>query len=330
MQTYSFEEKLQESQLNLRTEKIQKLQINIGRICNLACHHCHVEAGPKRTEMMDEKTALRTIELIKKSKEIKTVDLTGGAPELNPNFKNIVIASKKAGKEVIVRCNITVLFEKGQEDTALFFKNQKVNIVASMPCYSKKNVEQQRGTGVFDKSIDGLKILNQLGYGKENTGLILDLVYNPGGAFLPPDQHKLELDYKKELKELFDIEFNRLFTITNMPIKRFLNELTKQNKLNEYMELLINSFNSKAVDSLMCKTLVSVSYNGQLFNCDFNQMVDLPIGNTKKSIWDIETFDNVFEDENVSVANHCFACTAGAGSSCGGALKTDNFLEKNI
>lgn len=231
------------------------------------------------------------------------------------------MAAREASKEVIVRCNITVLFEPGQEDTAHFFEVHNVNVVASLPCYSKKNVEQQRGRGVFDKSIEGLKILNQLGYGNPETGLVLDLVYNPGGAFLPPNQDKLKQDYKKELKELFNIEFNNLFTITNMPIKRFLDDLLRQGKFESYMELLVNNFNVQSVDEVMCRTLISVSHDGELFDCDFNQMLNLPLGNKKRTIWDIESLDSFSEGEKIKTANHCYACTAGAGSSCGGALK---------
>lgn len=321
MNIKNFELSLKEFEKNLVRNKLSSLQINIGKFCNLACHHCHVEAGPLRTERMDEKTAQRLIHLIETSKDIKTVDLTGGAPELNPHFRSIVVAARQAAKEVIVRCNITVLFEPGQEKTAEFFKLYNLNVVASLPCYSKKNVEQQRGKGVFDKSIEGLKILNQLGYGKPDTGLVLDLVYNPVGAFLPPGQALLEEDYKKELKELFNIEFNNLFTITNMPIKRFMNDLLRQNKYESYMELLVNNFNAQSVDEVMCRSLISVSHDGELFDCDFNQMLDLKLGNKKRTIWDIETFDSFSEGENINIANHCYACTAGAGSSCGGSLK---------
>lgn len=321
MKIKKFNETLEENNLALSRTKLKTLQINIGKFCNLACHHCHVEAGPLRTERMNETTAERLIHLITNSKDITTVDLTGGAPELNPHFRSIVIAARAASKEVIVRCNITVLFEPGLEDMAEFFSVQNVNVVASLPCYSKKNVEQQRGRGVFDKSIEGLKILNQLGYGKKGSALVLDLVFNPGGAFLPPDQNKLEQDYRKELKELFNIDFNRLFTITNMPIKRFLNDLLGQKKFESYMDLLVNSFNPHSLEGVMCRSLLSVSHDGELFDCDFNQMLNLPLGNKKSSIWEIETFDSFLEGGKINTANHCYACTAGAGSSCGGALK---------
>ena len=321
MNIMNFDKKLEDHNLILQRSSLKTLQINIGKFCNLACQHCHVEAGPLRTENMDLNTAARIISLIQDSKEINTVDLTGGAPELNPHFRSIVSACIDSGKEVIVRCNITVLFEPGQEETAKFFKEEKVKVVASLPCYSKKNVEQQRGRGVFDKSIEGLKILNGLGYGVEGSGLILDLVYNPVGAHLPPSQAKLEADYKRELKELFNLEFNNLYTITNMPIKRYLDDLKRQGKLDLYMELLVNNFNPESVDGVMCKSLISVSHNGELFDCDFNQMLDLPMGNKKKNIWDIESFDSFSEGMKILTANHCYACTAGAGSSCGGALK---------
>ena len=310
---------LSDNGLNVSRASIEILQINIGRLCNQACHHCHVEAGPKRTENMEQKTVERVIDLLESSNNIHTVDITGGAPELNPNFRRLVIAARKMGKKVIDRCNLTVLYEPGQEETATLLKDQQVHIVASLPCYSKDNVEKQRGRGVFNKSISWLHLLNSLGYGKSDTGLKLDLVYNPTGPFLPPSQEKLERDYKLELKELFGIEFNHLYAITNMPIKRFLNDLERSNKLQAYMELLANSFNPNAGMGIMCRNLVSVAWNGELFDCDFNQMLEMPLGAGKKTLWDISSFDE-FEGEKITFANHCYACTAGAGSSCGGAL----------
>lgn len=315
----SFQESLIDHNLKVDRVPVEILQVNIGRLCNLACHHCHVEAGPKRTENMDAKTIDRVIELLQNSKTIHTVDLTGGAPELNPHFRRLVSASRQLGKQVIDRCNLTVLYEPGQEETAYFLKRHEVQIVASLPCYSKENVEKQRGRGVFDKSIEALKLLNHLGYGRQDTKLTLDLVYNPTGPFLPPSQEKLEEDYKTELKELFGIEFNRLFTITNMPIKRFLHDLQRAGKLTEYMELLANSFNPSAAKGVMCRNLVSVSWNGELFDCDFNQMLELPLGAGKATLWEISSFDDL-KGKSITFANHCYACTAGAGSSCGGAL----------
>lgn len=315
----SFAESLSDLGLEIHRTQVEILQINIGRLCNLACHHCHVEAGPKRKENMDSRVVDRVIELLERSRTIHTVDLTGGAPELNPEFRRLVMAARRLNKKIIDRCNLTVLFEPGQEETAYFLKENNVQIVASLPCYSKKNVEQQRGRGVFDKSLEALKLLNNLGYGKSDTHLKLDLVYNPTGAFLPPSQEKLQRDYKAELKKLFDIDFNELFTITNMPIKRFLKDLERAGKISEYMDLLANSFNPKAALGVMCRSLVSISWNGEVFDCDFNQMLELPLGTGRCTIWDLNSFEEL-ENKPITFANHCYACTAGAGSSCGGAL----------
>lgn len=314
-----FAQTLTDQGLKVDRTPIEILQINIGRLCNQACHHCHVEAGPKRTENMEGKTVDRVIELLEQSETIHTIDITGGAPELNPHFRRLVEAARRNGKEVLDRCNLTVLFEPGQEETALFLKEHGVRVIASLPCYSRDNVEKQRGRGVFDKSIEALKLLNGLGYGKKESGLVLDLVYNPTGPFLPPSQEKLQIDYKAELKELFGIEFNHLFTITNMPIKRFLHDLEKSGKLSAYMELLANSFNPGAALGVMCRNLVSVSWNGEIFDCDFNQMLELPLGAGRMNLWEISSFDELNE-KPITFANHCYACTAGAGSSCGGAL----------
>lgn len=315
----SFQQTLHDHGLSITRNPMEILQINVGKLCDLACVHCHVEAGPKRTEIMERKTAERIMELMQSSEGIKTVDLTGGAPELNPNFRYLVQASRALGKEVIDRCNLTVFFRKGQEDTPQFLREYRVHVIASLPCYSKENVERQRGGGVFDKSIQGLHLLNELGYGKEGTGLNLDLVYNPLGAFLPPPQEKLEFEYKKELKELFGIEFNRLFTITNMPIKRFYHLLEQQGKLQTYMELLVTNFNPQAALGVMCRNLISISWDGWIYDCDFNQMLEIPLGARKRSIWDIASFEELTK-EGINFANHCYGCTAGAGSSCSGAL----------
>ncbi len=315
----AFDKKIQEHQIILNRVSVATLQINLGKLCNQACHHCHVEAGPLRTEIMTEKTVDRVIELMKKSPNLKTIDLTGGAPEMNPNFKRLVIAARELNLEVIDRCNLTIFYEFGFSDLPEFLKEQKVHIVASMPCYTKKNVDMQRGRGVFDKSIEGLKQLNSLGFGIHGTGLTLDLVYNPGGAFLPGAQLKLEADYKKELKQFFNIEFNKLYTITNMPIKRFLDDLKRLQKYDEYMTLLMNNFNPHAADSVMCKSLVSIGYDGQIYDCDFNQMLEIPASNKKTTLWDINRIED-FNDKKIALANHCYGCTAGAGSSCGGTL----------
>ncbi len=315
----SFENKLAEHRIDVTRKPLEILQVNVGKLCNQACHHCHVEAGPKRTEIMEKKTVDRLIKLLDQSSTIHTVDITGGAPELNPHFRYLVQEVRKRNKEVIDRCNLTVFFEKGQEETACFLSAHQVKVVASLPCYSKQNVDAQRGSGVFDKSIRALRLLNELGYGKNDSGLELDLMFNPLGAFLPPSQEKLELDYKKELRELFGIEFNHLFTITNMPIKRFLDQLVRENKYEEYMTLLVNSFNATTASSVMCRNLISIGWDGKIYDCDFNQMLEIPVGRKHRTIWDIETLDQINESP-IAFANHCYGCTAGAGSSCGGKL----------
>lgn len=299
-----------------KRKKVDILQINIGKVCNQACTHCHVESSPTRTENMEEFTVDRILKVLENSPSIHTVDITGGAPEMNPYFKKLVSQARALDKKVIDRCNLTILFEKGYEDIPQFLFDNQVQVVASLPCYSKENVENQRGRGVFNKSIEGLKILNNLGYGIKESHR-LDLVYNPSGPFLPPDQKKLEESYKRELKELFNLSFNNLYTITNMPIKRFLYDLEKSKKLDEYMKLLYENFNQKASEDIMCRNLVSISFDGDIFDCDFNQMLELPI--KRKNIWDIESF-NELNEKRITFENHCYACTAGAGSSCSGSL----------
>lgn len=315
----SFHELLGQNHLNLTRGPLEILQINVGKLCNQSCRHCHVEAGPSRTEIMERKTIERLMELLDRSSGIHTVDITGGAPELDPHFRYLVSQCRKREKAVIDRCNLTVLLEKGQEDLPLFLRDEQVHIVASLPCYLKENVEKQRGRGVFDKSIRALTILNDLGFGKEGTGLMLDLVYNPVGAYLPLLQPELEANYKKELKGKYGIEFNRLYTMTNMPVKRFFNDLKKTGQLEEYMTLLVSHFNARAAENVMCRNLISVDWNGNIYDCDFNQMLEIPAGGKKRTIWDIESFEH-FLSENIAFADHCFGCTAGAGSSCGGTL----------
>lgn len=312
-----FDETLKQYSLTRKRNRVSTLQVNMGKLCNQACHHCHVEASPIRTENMSMATVERIIELCENNPGIKCIDITGGAPEMNPNFRYFVKALRKLGKEVIIRCNLTVLFEPGQEDTALFFRDNRLKIVASLPCYSKENVDKQRGHGVFNKSVEALRILNGLGFGKEGTGLHLDLVYNPGGAFLPPAQAQLEIDYKKKLKEDLDIEFNQLYTITNMPIKRFLDDLEKESKLEEYMQLLLENFNPNAAKNVMCRDLVSIGYDGKIYDCDFNQMLDIHQNNKEVDVFKVRSLSE-FDFKEFAVANHCYGCTAGAGSSCGG------------
>ena len=310
-------------QSGLRRTACTTLQLNVTTRCNLACHHCHVESGPKRTEAMDARVIARVIEVLAKNPQLTTLDLTGGAPEMSEHFRELVTEARKLGRRVIDRCNLTILFEPGQQDTAQFLADQGVEIIASLPCYTAENVENQRGRGVFNKSIEGLRMLCALGYGKPGNGLKLDLVYNPGGPFLPPSQAELELEYRDELSSRFDITFNNLLTITNMPIKRFAHDLERTGQVSEYMSLLVNHFNPQTVEALMCRETLSVAYDGSLFDCDFNQALAIPIGANIKSIFDLDTVDGL-EGQIVATDEHCFGCTAGAGSSCGGALKENS------
>ncbi len=318
MKPDAFAQRLAAENLQLQRPEITTLQVNIGKRCNQACHHCHVESGPKHPDNMVLPTVERLLELLRDAPEIHTVDITGGAPELNPHFRHFVTEIRRMGRHVIDRCNLTVLYEEGQEDTADFLAEQGVEVVASLPCYTKENVEAQRGRFVFDKSILGLKLLNSLGYGKEGTGLTLSLVYNPGGNFLPPDQAALFQDYKRRLFDDFGIEFNQLFTITNMPIKRYLHALERDGELEDYMQLLLDSFNVNAAKGVMCTNLVSVGFDGNIYDCDFNQMLEMPIPDSVHNVMELERFSDI--TGNITIANHCFGCTAGAGSSCGGSL----------
>jgi len=303
----------------LSRRELTTLQINVGKLCNQACHHCHVEAGPRRTEIMPANVAERILMLLAATPSIQIVDITGGAPELNANFRSFVSEARRMGKHVIDRCNLTVLFEAGQEALHEFLAANQVEITASLPCYTESNVDQQRGKGAFEKSIRALRLLNAIGYGQQGSGLVLNLVYNPLGASLPPPQDKLEADYKRELRDNFEIEFDRLFTITNMPIKRFAEFLLREGREEAYMGLLRNHFNPATVDKLMCRDLVSIGWDGKLYDCDFNQMLDVetPSG---KSIWEIDSFAEL-ANSPVATGSHCFGCTAGAGSSCGGSLQ---------
>jgi radical SAM/Cys-rich protein len=300
--------------------RVTTLQVNVGRLCNMACHHCHVEAGPKRTESMSRRVAERVLELLARSPAVAVLDLTGGAPELNPSFRRLVTEARRLGRQVIDRCNLTVLFEPGMEDLAEFLARNQVRVVASLPCYQAENVDQQRGRGTFDKSIAALIRLNQLGYGRPGSALELDLVYNPTGAFLPPPQAALEAKYREELARRFGIDFHRLFTITNMPIKRFAHFLARTGKHAAYMSLLVNHFNPTTVPELMCRSLLSIGWEGDLYDCDFNQMLEMPAGARARTIWDLDTLDEL-TGSRIATARHCFGCTAGAGSSCKGALR---------
>ena len=301
---------------------LRTLQVNVGRRCDLACHHCHVEAGPKRTETLDADTAARVLRLLERHPEIDTLDLTGGAPELCDHFRSLVSGARRLGCTVIDRCNLTVLFTPGQEDTADFLAAQGVAIVASLPCYTAENVDQQRGRGVFGRSIEALQWLNRLGYGKPGSHLRLDLVYNPQGAALPPPQGELETRYHDELRTLFGIEFHRLLTITNMPIKRFARQLEREGRHEAYLQLLRDSFNPATVPELMCRTLLSVGWDGRLYDCDFNQMLELPLAAGPRTLRELEEQElaGAFPGGPIATGPHCHGCTAGAGSSCGGAL----------
>lgn len=318
--TDEFAGRLAASGEQLSKADIEILQINLGKMCNLRCEHCHVEAGPDRTEVMSS-DLLETLRRVAEELKVRIVDLTGGAPEMCPAFKEFVRAFRALGCEVIVRSNLVILLEPGYEDFIDFFTEHKLRVVASLPCYLEENVDAQRGTGAYEKSIDVLRRLNQVGYGRDGSGLVLDLVYNPLGPFLPGSQKGLETAYKKELDQRFGIAFNSLITITNLPIGRFYSNLKKQDKTGEYDRLLMESFNIETVPHLMCRTTLSVSWDGWLYDCDFNQMLELPLVREGRPIHicDLEEIRNL-KNNKVFTGNHCFGCTAGAGSSCTGEL----------
>lgn len=302
-----------------RRSAVTTLQLNIGLRCNLACHHCHVESGPGRREAMDRPGAERVLELLAASPGVEVLDITGGAPELNENFRFLVDGARALGRRVIDRCNLTIFFEAGQEDTPEFLADREVAIVASLPCYTPGNVDAQRGRGVFEKSIEALRRLNELGYGDPGGKLRLDLVYNPAGPSLPPDPKILEEQYSTELDERFGIRFHRLITITNMPIKRFAHDLARSGREVEYMSLLANHFNPATLDHLMCRSMISVDHAGRLFDCDFNLALGIATPGSERTIWDVADLSTLSERE-IATGSHCLGCTAGAGSSCGGAL----------
>ena len=313
----SFDRALVGHGLELRRAPTTTLQINVGKVCNQACHHCHVEAGPKRTEVMPAAVAERLVALLAESPGVTTVDITGGAPELNPSFRWLVDEARRLGRHVIDRCNLTVLFEPGMDDLAAFLAERDVEIVASLPCYSAKNVDEQRGHGVFAKSIAGLQRLNGLGYGRSGGKRTLNLVYNPNGAFLPPAQAALEATYKDRLATDFGIVFDHLFTITNVPIARYADYLDERGEFAAYMSLLVAHLNPATVPGLMCRSLISVGWDGAVYDCDFNQMLELPLG-AARTIFELDSL--VLEGQPIATGSHCFACTAGSGSSCGGSL----------
>ncbi len=299
-------------------EPIETLQINIGYKCNQACKHCHVNSSPLRTEKMSNEIISLIPKIIDKYK-IKTLDITGGAPELHPEFKNLIASLSTKQVDIIDRCNLTIFFEEGYVDLPQFLAKNKVIVTASLPCYEKNNVEIQRGLGVFEKSINAIKILNNLGYGKKETGLQLNLVYNPVSPILPPSQEILEKNYKKILFEKYNIVFNNLYTITNMPINRYEESLRREGKLNTYYKLLKENFNENNLENLMCKKTISVNWLGEIYDCDFNQQINFRENKGPKTLSDLLDESFTF-DYGVAVKEHCFACTAGAGSSCGGTL----------
>ena len=316
-----FKDKLKEVNIpDIKKGQLKILQLNIGYMCNQTCSHCHVDAGPSRKEMMSIEVLNRCLNLMIENK-IETVDITGGAPEMHPNFSWFVrsIREKTKVDEIIVRSNLTIILaNKKFFDLPNFFADNRIHIISSLPFYNKEKTDNQRGKGVFDKSILALKKLNKVGYGKANSNLKLDLVYNPSGAFLPPDQSLLEIKFKEKLYTDFKIEFNNLFTITNLPISRFLDYLIASENYEEYMETLVNRFNPNATKELMCKNTISVSWEGNIYDCDFNQMLDLKINSKNSTIFNCKIEGLV--DKKVEVSQHCYGCTAGAGSSCQGTI----------
>lgn len=301
--------------------KLDTLQVNLGYRCNLSCVHCHVNAGPKRTEEMDRETVDLVLRFLQ-DQQLRFLDLTGGAPELNPHFRYLVAAARAMGVEVIDRCNLTVLLEQGQEDLAEFLAAQGVEIVASLPCYLEENVDSQRGKGTYHDSIEAMQRLNQIGYGSEDGALRLNLVYNPLGPSLPPAQGRLEADYKQQLQQRFGIHFNNLFTITNMPIQRFGSLLHSKGGFEDYLRLLRDAYRPENLDGVMCRHLLSVDWQGHVYDCDFNQMLKIPLEHSRKIHPHLS--DLLGSDLNgapIRVAEHCYGCTAGQGSSCAGALK---------
>lgn len=321
---YNFGIKLKQSNIDLNPTTIDTLQVNITKLCNQACHHCHVDSSPKRTEQMDIKTVDRCLEILEQNPEITNLDLTGGAPELNPHFDYMVEKAVELGKHVMVRHNLTVTIDghpvTGESKRYLpeFYKKHKVEVISSLPYYQEYFTDKQRGRGVFKKSLDAIKLLNEQGFGHDGSGLELNFVYNPIGAYLPPEQKSIEADYKRELLKNHGIVFNSLYVITNMPIHRFKDMLIRMDGYHDYMEKLVNAYNPTAVDGVMCRSMLSVSYDGRVYDCDFNQMLDLQLRNGKlMTVFNLDM--DWMKKREIIVGAHCFGCTAGAGSSCGGA-----------
>ena len=315
----TFAEKLrQQNLMPLTVKPLDVFQVNVGKMCNQVCKHCHVDAGPDRKEIMTPETMQQCLDAVVIS-GASTVDITGGAPEMNPDFRWFVEELSKLGKKIVVRCNLTIIVaNKKYNDLPGFFKEHKVEVVSSLPYFSASKTDSQRGDGVFDRSVTALKMLNEVGYGKENTGLILNLVYNPAGAFLPGDQLALEREFKTKLALQQGIVFNHLFAITNLPISRFLEYLVRSGNYESYMEKLVSAYNPVAAENVMCRNTLSIGWDGYMYDCDFNQMLELKVG-VEKSHRHISNFDiDTLSKRSVRISQHCFGCTAGAGSSCGG------------
>ena len=297
--------------------QVDTAQVNLGFLCNQACAHCHVDAGPKRTEIMDAETAGQVLGFLRRWR-IPTLDLTGGAPEMNPNFRMLVEGARELGIHVIDRCNLTLLEAPGYADLAGFLAARQVEITASLPCYLEDNVDRQRGRGVFGQSLRALAKLNRLGYGREGSGLVLNLVYNPQGPVLPPEQDQLEAAYHRELEARYGIVFNRLYALANMPIQRYGKALAAQGQFDSYLRLLISAHRDENLERVMCRSLVSIDWQGYAYDCDFNQMLGIPLGGRRRHLTEIDI--DALENQPIATAGHCYGCTAGGGSSCGGAL----------
>ena len=315
-----FQQKLERNGLYpLKPTGIETFQVNVGKMCNQLCKHCHVDAGPDRKEIMTRETMQQCLEVLKQNPQLKTIDITGGAPEMNPNFRWFAEEISRLNRHIIVRCNLTIILaNKKYHDLPQFYKQYNIEVVSSLPFYTQDRTDRQRGNGVFDDSIKALQMLNETGYGKEGTGLILNLVYNPAGAFLPPAQQSLENEYKHVLGEKFGIVFNRLFAITNLPISRFLDYLLTSNNYETYMEKLVIAYNPVAAANVMCRNMISVGWDGFLYDCDFNQMLELKVSCNSRHINDFNI--SALNDRNIIAGQHCYGCTAGSGSSCGGAV----------
>lgn len=315
-----FETKLEQSGLYpLKPTGLEILQINMGKMCNQVCIHCHVDAGPDRKEIMTRATMTQCLDVLRSNPKLLTVDLTGGAPEMNPDFRWFVSEIAKLNRHIVVRCNLTIILaNKKYFDLPLFYKDHGVEVVSSLPFYNRGRTDRQRGDGVFDKSIKALQMLNETGYGIKENGLKLNLVYNPAGAFLPPNQHALEIEYKLALAEDFDIQFNNLFVITNLPISRYLDYLLSSGNYEQYMEKLVSAYNPSAARNVMCRNTISIGWDGYLYDCDFNQMLELKVNCTQQHISDFNTIQVV--QREIIVGQHCYGCTAGSGSSCGGTV----------